>query len=144
MYALYVSTPTLTSCQYASLHVESKSKSAATLLAADQPYQVRLHFLRDLTQAQMRKAYKAGIEVNAGDDLPKFKKRLKKLIAMMRAVDEGCDLRFLYVPGRGTTVSFDGKPAGTIEGADWARLFLAVYVGEHAPTDDLRKGLLGG
>jgi hypothetical protein len=30
-----------------------------------------------------------------------------------------------------------------IEGADWAKLFLEVYVGPKAPTDDLRRGLLG-
>jgi len=129
---------------YIALHVEQTSKVGKTLLAKDQAYQVHLHFVRDLTQAQMRKAYTAGIETNAGDDLPKFKKRLKKLLSLLRAVEEGDDLRFLYLPGEGMTVSFGGKPAGTIEGADWARLFLDMYVGKNSPTEGLRKGLLGG
>jgi len=128
---------------YAALHCEHKSKSAKALLANDQAYDIRLHFLRDLTRDQMRKAYRAGVEVNAGDDLPKFRKRLDQLLRLMRAVDEGDDLYFRYRPGKGLSVAFGDTVAGTIEGADWARLFLAIYVGENAPTDDLRRGLLG-
>jgi len=128
---------------YASLHCERTSKSASKLTGSDQAYEIRLHFLRDLTRDQMRKAYRAGIEANAGKKLPDYKKRLDRLLGMMRAVEEGDDLVFRYLPGEGMTVSFDGKRAGKIEGADWAKLFLEVYVGPKAPTDDLRRGLLG-
>ena len=127
---------------YAALHCERTSKSGSKLTGLDQGYQVHLHFLRDLTQDQMRKAYRASMKANAGKELSQYQKRLDRLLSMMRAVKKGDDLRFLYLPGEGMTVSFNGKAAGTIPGADWGKKFLELYVGSKPPTWDLRKGLL--
>jgi hypothetical protein len=128
---------------YAALHCEQTSRSGSKLVKLDRGYQIHLHFLRELTRDQMRKAFRASAEANAGKKLPRYSKRLNQLLAWMRTVEKGDDLRFVYLPGRGTTVSFNGKLAGTIPGADWARFFLDLYVGSKPPTQALRKGLLG-
>jgi len=128
---------------YCALHVESKSKSASTLLSKDQGYNIHLSFCRDLTRKQMRKAYRTSIEVNTGKDIKKYRERLDKLLAVMPAVDEGDNLHFCYLPETGMTVSLNGKSLVTIPGADWGKLFLRLYVGPKPPTKDLRKGLLG-
>lgn len=128
---------------YAALHCEQTSRSGSRLTKLDQGYQIQLHFLRELTRDQMRKAFRASAEANAGKKLPIYRKSLNKLLTLMRTVEKGHDLRFLYLPGKGTSVSFNGKLAGTIPGADWARFFLGLYVGGKPPTQDLRKGLLG-
>ena len=128
---------------YAALYCEQKSKSGSKLCSLDQGYKIRLHFLRKLTRDQMRKAYRTSVEVNTGKDLPRYKKRLDQLLGMMRTVRKGDDLSFLYLPGKGMSVSFNGNLAGTIQGADWARAFLNLYVGSKPPTQALRRGLLG-
>ena len=128
---------------YAALHVESKSKSASELLKRDQAYNIHLHFVRDLTRKQMKKAYRTSIEVNAGKDLKKYRARLNTLLSAITAVEEGDDLHFRYVPNEGMTVTLNDKALCTIPGADWGQLFLRLYIGSKPPTKDLRKGLLG-
>jgi hypothetical protein len=48
-----------------------------------------------------------------------------------------------YVPGTGTTLEINGKALGTIEGRDFARALMAVWLGDKPPDTNLRKGVLG-
>jgi hypothetical protein len=128
---------------HCALHVEKKSKSARTLLSRDQAYSIHLHLERDLSRDQMRKAFRTSVEVNTASTLPRYKKRLDRLLASMQAVDENDNLRFVYVPDVGMKVTLNKRPLVTIEGSDWGRMFLRLYVGSKPPTADLRKGMLG-
>jgi hypothetical protein len=48
-------------------------------------------------------------------------------------------------PGGGTQVTIDGKPAGQpIEGEDFYRALLRIWLGDKPVQDDLKKALLGG
>jgi hypothetical protein len=49
------------------LYLESPSKDAGAILASDQAEAIRLHFLRDLTKAQLVEAFQEGFEANAKD-----------------------------------------------------------------------------
>jgi hypothetical protein len=37
----------------------------------------------------------------------------------------------------------NGRPAGRIEGEDFARTFYAIWLGDHPPNAGLKQGLLG-
>ncbi|MHC4448776.1 MAG: chalcone isomerase family protein [Planctomycetota bacterium] len=128
---------------HCALHVERKSKSARTLLSRDQAYSIHLHFERDLSRSQMRKAYRTSVEVNTGKSLSRYKKRLDRLLTAMEAVTENDNLRFVYIPDSGMVVTLNEKRLVTIEGSDWARMFLRLYVGSKPPTANLRNGMLG-
>jgi len=41
-------------------------------------------------------------------------------------------------------VDVNGRVAGRIDGDDFARAFLSIWLGEHPPNPDLRAGRLGG
>lgn len=129
---------------HCALHVESTSRDAKTLLKRDQAYNIHLHFERDLTRDQMKKAYRTSIEANTGKQIGKYRARLNQLLAVMPAVEERDNLHFRYVPNKGMTMSLNGKALRTIPGSDWGTMFLRLYVGPKPPTKDLRKGLLGG
>ena len=49
------------------LYLESPSKDAGGILASDQARAIRMHFLRDLTKAQLVEAFQEGFEANVKD-----------------------------------------------------------------------------
>ena len=55
----------------------------------------------------------------------------------------GDKIGLLYVPGKGTTVSYRGKDLGTIPGADFMRALFRCWLGENPGSEDLKKALLG-
>src|SRR5436190_6072538 len=49
------------------LYLESPSKDVSAILAADQAKTIRMHFLRDLTKAQLVEGIREGFEANVKD-----------------------------------------------------------------------------
>ena len=48
-----------------------------------------------------------------------------------------------YVPGRGTELSLNGKPKGTIEGADFAAAMFSIWLGPNPMDETFKSQLLG-
>ena len=68
---------------------------------------------------------------NEDDDDPQYK-------------DRSDVVEMTLVPGKGTTVVVNGATKGTIEGDDFAEALVNVWVGDSPPTDEFKKGVLGG
>jgi hypothetical protein len=49
------------------LYLDSPSKDAGAIVASDQAKAIRMHFLRDLTKAQVVEGFQEGFEANAKD-----------------------------------------------------------------------------
>jgi hypothetical protein len=124
------------------LYLESPSKDAVAILAADQAKAIRMHFLRDLTKAQLVEAFQEGFEGNVKDRAPQ-KAAFDKMLALVPDVKEGSTLTFAYVPGKGTTLSTGSKELGIFEGKGFADAVFAIWLGPKPPSEDLKKGLLG-
>ena len=124
------------------LYLESPSKDAGAILASDQAKAIRLHFLRDLTKAQLVEAFQEGFEANVKDRAPQ-KAAFDRMRALVPDVKEGSTLTFAYVPGKGTTLSVGSKELGVFEGKGFADAIFALWLGPKPPSDDLKKGLLG-
>lgn len=58
-------------------------------------------------------------------------------------VREGDEIILDYTPGQGTRVSIAGKDLGTIDGADFNRALLSIWLGANPVDEDLREALLG-
>jgi hypothetical protein len=80
-------------------YLESPSKDVGAILASDQAKAIRMHFLRDLTKAQLVEAVQEGFEANAKDK-PVQKAAFEKMPALVRDVAEGGRLTFNDVPGQ--------------------------------------------
>ncbi len=124
------------------LYVESPSKDAGAILAADQAKALRMHFLRDLTKAQLVEAFQEGFEANVKDRAPQ-KAAFDRMLALVPDVKEGSTLTFTYVPGKGTTLATGSRELGVFEGKGFADAVFAIWLGPKPPSDDLKKGLLG-
>jgi hypothetical protein len=124
------------------LYLESPSKDAGAILAADQAKAIRMHFLRDLTKAQLVEAFQEGFEGNVKDRASQ-KAAFDKMLALVPDVKEGSTLTFTYLPGKGTTLSAGSKELGMFEGKGFADAVFAIWLGPKPPSEDLKKGLMG-
>ena len=128
----------------AALYVAQASTDANTILGANTPKQLILHFLRDAGAADLSKAWEEGFENNAKAQLPALKERIETLKSWMADMKTGQRLTFTHKPGVGIQVEVNGTVKGTIPGDDFARAFLAIWLGAHPPNAGLKAGLLGG
>jgi len=125
------------------LYLESPSKDAGGILASDQARAIRMHFLRDLKKAQLVEAFQEGFEANANDKAGQ-KAAFDKMLALVPDVKEGETLTFTYVPGKGTTLRVGDKDLGAFEGEGFADAVFSIWLGPKPPSEDLKKGMLGG
>jgi hypothetical protein len=128
----------------AGLYAAAPSKDANALLAANTPKLLVLHFVRDVGARDLREAWEEGFEHNAKDRVADFKARIEKLQSWMADMSKGQTLTFLHKPGAGVEVVVNGKARGTLEGDDFARAFLSIWLGANPPNAELKTGLLGG
>jgi Chalcone isomerase-like len=124
------------------LYLESPSKDAGAILASDQAKALRLHFLRDLTKAQLVEAFQEGFEANAKDEAAQ-KAAFDKMLTLVPDVKTGSTLTFTYLPGKGTTLQVADKELVSFEGKGFADAVFSICLGSKPPSEDLRKGMLG-
>ena len=110
---------------------------------------VAIHMLRDVDADTFAKALVDGMRPNHDEATMKgLEPRIGQLNAIMAGMKEakkGMAIALDWVPGAGTQVTIDGKAAGKpIEGEDFYRALLTIWLGDKPVQDDLKKALLGG
>jgi hypothetical protein len=128
----------------AALYVAQASADANAILASNTRKELVLQFVRDVGGADVSKGWQEGFEHNAKEQLPALKDRIEKLKTWMTDFKTGQRLVFTTTPGAGVEVSVNGTLKGVIEGDDFARAFLSIWLGAAPPNPELKAGLLGG
>jgi len=128
----------------AALYVASVSSDAPALLASNTPKEVILHFVHNVSDDELKKAWEEGFEHNAKAQLPALHERIEKLQSWMVDMQSGQRLTFIHTPGAGIQVDVNGTGKGTIPGDDFATALLSIWLGPHPPNPNLKSGLLGG
>ena len=128
----------------AALYVAKPGNDPDAILAASTPKQLVLHFVRGVGRSDLTKAWDEGFAANAEGQLSALKERIEKLKSLMTDMKSGERLSFTYKPGGGVIVDTAGTVKGTVEGDDFAKAFLSIWLGAHPPNASLKAGLLGG
>lgn len=76
-------------------------------------------------------------------DLDDLDDRLQKLDAAYRDVKPGDRYALTYLPGHGTELSLNGRSLVSVPGADFARAYFGIWLGDHPVDRSLRDQLLG-
>jgi chalcone isomerase-like protein len=111
------------------------------------PKRVQIHMLRDVGADTFTEALADGIKANHSEAETKaLEPRVKQLgatIAEIKEAKKGMTIALDW-NASATQVVIDGKPAGQpIEGEDFYRALLKIWLGDKPVQDDLKKALLG-
>jgi len=127
----------------AALYLKEKSSDPAAILAQDSSRRMEMHFLRDLSAAQICESWQEGLAANTPQAGPELRKQFDELCATMTPVAAGGKLTLSYVPGLGTAIEIDGRAKSVIAGKPFADALLACWIGpKPGPGEDFKRALL--
>lgn len=125
----------------AGLYLE-RCEAAADVLA-DVPKALEISYFWPIGAADFARA---GDDVLARSftaaELAPVRGRIARLHAAYRDVQPGDRYRLAYVPGRGTELALNDTPLVVIPGADFARIYFSIWLGDRPADDALRAALL--
>ncbi|MHA7836555.1 MAG: chalcone isomerase family protein [bacterium] len=110
----------------------------------DIPKALELHYFWDIEGRFFgEKADELLEETLAPQRLESLRERLDRLHSLYRDVEAGDRYRLTYLPGRGTTLTYNGEALGTIPGADFARAYFGIWLGPEPLNESFRDQILG-
>ena len=125
----------------AALYVEKNVK--AEDLLSDVPKRLELQYFRALSGPDFGKAAE---EVMAGTvpkaQLASLRPRIDRLHALYEDIKPGDRYSLTYIPGVGTELALNGQPKGTVEGADFAAAYFAIWLGSKPISESLKAQML--
>ena len=126
------------------LYLPSKQSNAASILAADAPRRMVMHFIMDVDKGKIAEAWTDGLADNTPNASPEVKTAFKTLSSWMSDMKAGQQIVMTYVPGIGTTVEVAGQSKGTLGGKAVADAILNTWIGpKPGPGADFRNAILG-
>ncbi len=129
-----------------SLYLPAKAGSAADVLAKA-PRRIQLNLLRNLSSDQLIGALMDGLKQNlSAAEMQAITVQTGELAAIMKSfgeAKEGSVVALDFV-GNATTISLEGTPRGSVEGAAFNDALTRIWIGEHPVQADLKKAMLGG
>ena len=128
----------------AALYVARPQRDPKPLIESEGPQELVLHFVRNVDADDLKKAFVEGFERAAGNQSAALKERVARLNTWMSDMKTGQRLTFVRRPNSGVQVSVNGVQKGTLEGEDFARAFVSIWLGPTPPNSELKSGLLGG
>lgn len=128
------------------LYLPQRAGDVEAVLAMAGPKRVVLHFLYDeIERGKLVDAWNEGFGSNlSADERAALGDRIERFNALFQSVRKGDEIVLDYVPGKGTHVVLNGERQGTVEGEDFARAWLRIFIGEEPADSDLKRGMLGG
>lgn len=127
------------------LYTESRVSSRDEAQNLSGPKRVVMHMVYDeVSKDKMADAWNEGFEDNNSDEqLETLKSRLATFISLFPDLKAGDVIYLDYLPDAGTVVTMNNQLKGTIEGADFYRALLDVWLGDEPADDDLKEAMLG-
>lgn len=109
----------------------------------DAPKRLELHYFWSIKSPDFGKAADKILAENFSmATLAPLRSRLERLHSWYENVQPGDRYALTYLPGIGTELTFNGASKGTIEGADFAAAYFAIWLGEKPLDRSLKTQLL--
>lgn len=111
---------------------------------ADQPRHLEIDYLRSISREDFIKAADDMLTAqHAPETIRSIQDGIDRINTLYQDVKKGDRYALTYVPGIGTTLAFNGEVKGVIEGAEFARIYFSIWLGEQNPYKDFRDRLVG-
>jgi hypothetical protein len=130
----------------AALYTGHRLSGTGAVLADTGARRVVMHFIYDGVSAKrLAEGWTEGFGKNqTRAAMDALGPRLQRFNAMFREAHRDDVYRFDLLPDGTTEVFLNGQSRGRIDGADFQRALLAVWLGAHPADADLKQALLGG
>jgi hypothetical protein len=127
------------------LYTETKVNSRDAVQALTGPKRIAMHIVYDeVGREKMSKAWHEGFAENNSDaQLAKLQTRLDTFVNYFPDLKAGDQVLLDYIPVSGTHVTINGEEKGVIEGDDFYRALLDVWLGDEPADNDLKDAMLG-
>ena len=129
----------------AALYLETPAQEVEALLQSNTARRLVMHFLYDeVSEGKLVKGWLDGFRANLiSEDFKRLEPRIDRFNRMFETLREG-DVVFLdYLPQQGTRVTVKGIDKVLIEGEDFNRALLKIWLGDEPVADELKEALLG-
>lgn len=128
----------------AGLYLPRPSHDAEQILASRGPKVILLQFVRSGTKAQVEARYREGEANNCGkgECSPSDQADFERLVAAAPAVNSGDRSAYVFTD-KGVKVFANDRLIGDFANRDLAHQLLAGFIGNHPPSPELRRHLLG-
>jgi hypothetical protein len=133
----------------AGLYLPTRMTSASRAIDGEGAKRIVLVMMRDATAEQFLESVRFGLDANhTAGELERIRPQTDALFSKIRAIGEarlGTHVVLDYAPSRNaTTLAVDGAVQGApMEGADFFRALLRIWLGERPAQADLKRLLLG-
>lgn len=116
------------------------------LLRSDVPRRLEITYLREVGAADIREATEVVLDQQyAAEERAAFADRFDAFNALYEDVGEGDRYAYEYHPdGEESRLYRNGTLQGTASGADFARAYLGIWLGDEPLSEGLKADLLGG
>jgi hypothetical protein len=128
----------------AGLYLPSPSHDARQILASREPKIILLEFIRAASKARVEEQYRAGERDNCGEGecARSDQSDFDRLVAAAPAVKPGDTSTYVFTT-KGVRVFANNRMIGDFADLDLAYRLLSGFIGNHPPSAELRRGLLG-
>ena len=128
------------------LYLPSKQNTVAAILNAEGPKRITMHFLyKEVSAKKLVNGWNEGFEENStAGEVKSLQERINRFNKLFRTVKKGDVIRLDYSPDQGTQVWINDQLMGTVEGNDFNRALLKIWLGSKPADGGLKKAWLGG
>lgn len=132
----------------AGLYLTERARTPAAAIAAPGPKRLQMKMLVEVEAQEFVKAIDKGIRRNTpAAEQPKLAERqqqFSRAVLALGKVRKGDVVNLDYLPGRGMTMTVNGRVRGAVlPGDDFYAAVLRIFIGDIPVDDALKAGLLG-
>lgn len=130
----------------AGLYVTAKSNNGDAICKSNDMSVVRLHITSGLvTSDRMADAVKEGFQKSTGGKTAPLQAKIDRFVKLfsLEPIVKGNEFDFVCEPGKGVTISKNGKLLDTIDGMDFKTALWGIWLGNDPVDNKLKAGLLG-
>ena len=127
------------------LYLTKRTTDAQEAIDTPGEKRILMHFTyNEVSRQKLVNAWYEGFEANnSAEVLKAIKPRIDRFAGLFRDAHKS-DIYWLnYIPGKGTRVVLNETVLGNIEGEDFNRALLRIWLGEKPITEKLKKAMLG-
>jgi len=114
------------------------------LACDDSPMILDFTFLRNVSKNRVISAWRQQIDYSSSFGYEEFEKDKDAFIEMLTSPISNGGTQTIQIVDDDTIFIDQGVQKGIIRGRNFQKLFLSIFFGEHAVTEDLKSGLLSG